>query len=302
MKLFFLSVLFLIFSYSIIFADEFSEFLDNNSEKVLVIRLKNGDMITGIVEYISDDKTKEGTFRIKTQIGTTIIYFSEVKEIQIKDDLNRQRHRCFIMPTAEPIGKNHFISNYMIALFYAGFGIYDYVSVTAGTSLIPTVDSRDQISLINVKATVYSMDWETMKGGMSIALGANLAFVNNKNKFSHLYGNITLRGDRTDLTALVFVKTGEEDFYDLRFVDRVYPAIYFNNAFGLGLGMTTKFSERHDLYFVGEIWNTDISRLTNTGLLGAIRIQNSSFSADFGLMFFTVPALFPVVNFSWTPF
>lgn len=298
-------LLFFFIIYTSLIANDYTNYLDfieDNPNQIMIIRLKNGDILTGIIEDIFNQNDNDANIKFKTQIGSTIIYFSEINDIRLKDEFNRQKHRCFIMPTAEPIGENHFISNYMIALFYAGFGISDYVSISAGTSLIPTLDRRDQISLLNVKATILNMDWEEYKGGISIGLGGNLAFVNHNNKFSHLFGNITIRGDRTDLSALIFVKTGSEDFYEIRFDDRVYPTYYLNNSFGLGLGITTKFTERHDIYFVGELWNTDISRLTNTGLLAAIRIQNSSLSADFGLMFFTVPALFPVVNFAWTPF
>lgn len=275
---------------------------DINDKDIYIVRLKNGDLISGNILEVSEDTTNGGSFRFKTAIGTTTIYVNEVNEITQNDSYRRHRHRAFIMPTAEPIGDDHFISNYMIALFYGGFGLYDIISVAGGTSLIPTVDRRDQISVLNVKATLYNVNWQDMKGGMSLAIGGNLAFVNDKNRFSHIYGNITFRGDRTDLTGMVFVKTGADDFYDLRFADRVYPATYINNSFGLGLGITTKFTERHDLFFVGELWNTNISAMTNTGLLAAIRLQNTTFSADFGLMFFTVPALFPVVNFYWTPF
>jgi hypothetical protein len=279
------------------------ESFTGGSETVYIIRLNNGDMISGKLVEISNDTTDGGSIRFKTQIGTTTIYLKEISEVLIKDDVNRHSHRTFVMPTAEPIGDNHFISNYMLAFFYAGFGIYDYVSVTAGRSIIPTVLRQDQVGLINVKATLYTMEWETMKGGMSIALGGNLAFINDRNKFSHIYTNITFIGDRTDLTGMFFVKTGEADYYDFRFAEYQYPSvIYTNNSFGIGVGMTTKFTERNDLFFVGEIWNTDIQEVTNTAILAALRVQNSSFSADFGLMFFTVPAIFPVVNFAWTPF
>ncbi|MFA7626752.1 MAG: hypothetical protein WCZ17_06855 [Candidatus Kapaibacterium sp.] len=267
-----------------------------------VIRLKNGDLITGYLVEILEDTSKGGSIKFRTQVGTTVIYVTEIIEVQIKDDLNRQSHRVFIMPTAEPIGNNHFISNYMIAFFYAGFGIYDYVSISAGRSVIPTVLRQDQISLLNVKGTLFSMDWDSMKGGMSIGVGANLAFINDKNKFSHIYSNITFIGERTDITGMFFVKTGEMDYYEFRFAERIYDAVYTNNSFGIGVGLTTKFSERHDLYFVGEIWNTDIAKITSTGILGGLRVQNSSFSADFGLMYISPSSLIPVFNFAWTPF
>ncbi|MBX3043035.1 MAG: hypothetical protein KIT33_02205 [Candidatus Kapabacteria bacterium] len=301
MKTFFLSILLIL-----IFCEIKADVLDNfvgNANTIYVIRLKNGDLLTGqLIDIIEDSGEMGSSIKFRTQIGTTTIYGSEIIEIIIKDDLNRHSHRAFIMPTAEPIGKNHFVGNYMIALFYAGFGIYDYVSVTAGRSVIPTVLRQDQISVLNVKATLYTLDWESMKGGMSIAIGGNLAFINDRNRFSHLFTNITFTGDRTDITGMVFMKTGQDELYEYRFAERVYNSFYANNSFGIGMGLTTKFSERHDLYFVGELWNTDIAKITNTGLIGAIRLQNSSFSADFGLMYFTPFTLIPVVNFIWTPF
>ena len=300
MKLLFILVLFFL-SFNVLKTDVLDGFV-GNAKTVYVVRLNNGDMITGNLVEISDDTTNGGFIKFRTQIGTTTIYAAEIKEVMVKDDLNRHSHRVFIMPTAEPIGNNHFISNYAIALFYAGFGIYDYVSVTAGRSVIPTVLRQDQVSLLNIKATVYTMDWESMKGGMSIALGGNLAFINDNNKFSHIYTNITFVGDRTDVTGMFFVKTGDKDFYEYRFAERGYDGMYMNNSFGIGLGLTTKFSERHDLYFVGELWNTDIQSISSTGLIGGIRLQNSSFSADFGLMYFTPFTLIPVFNFVWTPF
>ncbi len=295
-------ILFIFLSYETGYSDVLESFTGDDNT-IYVLRLNNGDMISGRLVEVTDDTTNGGSIKFKTQMGTTLLYLNEIKDVSIKDDLNRHSHRVFMMPTAEPVGKNHFISNYMLAFFYAGFGIYDYVSVTAGRSVIPTVQSQDQVSLLNVKATVFTMQWEEMKGGMSIGIGGNLAFVNDQNKFSHIYANVTFLGDRTDITGLFFVKTGENDYYDFRFAEYHYPSvIYTNNSFGIGVGLTTKFSERHDLYFVGEIWNTDIAKVTNTAILAALRLQNSSFSADFGFMFFTAPAIFPVVNFAWTPF
>lgn len=281
---------------------EIIESFTGNSDTEYIIRLKNGDLISGFLVDIPDDTTKGGSIKFRTQIGTTLIYLSEIIEVQIKDDINRHSHRAFIMPTAEPIGNNHFVSNYVIALFYAGFGIYDIVSITAGRSVIPSVLRQDQVSLLNVKATIYTTEWADMKGGMSIAVGGNLAFVNDKNRFSHLYSNITFIGDRTDITGMVFVKTGDSDFYEFRFAERMYNAIYTNNSFGIGVGMTTKFTERNDLYFVGELWSTDVAQITSTGIIGALRLQNSSFSADFGLMYISPMSIIPVVNFAWTPF
>lgn len=213
-----LYLILLLISLPIAFSQE-SEFNTVAENAEYVIRLFNGDQITGTILEFNEDSLKGNSIKFKTLIGTTIIYFKEIKEIQLKDDLNRHSHRIFIMPTAEPIKNNAFLGNYMLAFFYAGFGIFDIVSVTAGRSVIPTVPSQDQISLLNLKATVFTTQWEEMKGGLSIAIGLNHGFVNHNNRFTHLYTNFTFIGDRTDITGMFYVKTGESEFYDFKFAD-----------------------------------------------------------------------------------
>jgi hypothetical protein len=268
---------------------------------IYVVRLNNGDILTGKVLKI-DSSSEKGVFmKFETMLGNPLIYQNEVVDFYLKDNSNRQRHRTFIMPTAFPIGDDLFISNYELAFFYAGFGVYDILSVTGGRSAIPTLLPGQQISVINAKLTLINIEWDNIPGGMKMALGGNLTFINDKNRLSHIYGNVTFYGDRTDITANIYTKTGAEDYYQPRFNNELIDMTYENGAFGIGLGITTKISERHGFYFLGELWNNNIAKMTSTALLGGLRVCNSNFSADFGLLFFTVPYIFPVVNFVWTP-
>lgn len=273
-----------------------------DNETVYLIRLKNGDILTGLLVDIINDEKKGNAIKLQTMIGNPIVYLSEISYLEEKGNYNRHKHRAFILPTAEPIGKDHFAGNYELLFFYAGFGIMDYFSVTAGRSAIPNAVSGDQISVLNLKATIINLEWDNYPGGMTVGLGTNIGFINDRNRIVNYYTNFTFHIDRTYLTAAIYTKQGGDDFYTAYFQNEKYDFMYQNGSFGLALGLTTKFSERHDLYFVGELWNSDFTKLTNTGILGALRIGNSSFAADFGLIFFTQPMILPVVNFVWTPF
>lgn len=267
----------------------------------VIIRLKDGDVLTGtIIQYVQDEKG-EG-FKFKTAIGTTVIYMSEVKEIKEYYDNYRHKHRVFLMPTAEPIGDDIFIGNFEIALFYMGFGITDYLSFTMGRSVIPGIPDRHQISLFNAKATLFSMDWSKGPGGMKVAVGANYTFINHNNRIEDYYAVTTLHFDRTRLTATVYTKNGDRDYYELRFMNNLFDMIYENGAYGIGLGIDTKFTDRHDIRFISEIWNHNVGYPSDSGVLMGLRLGNTEFSSDFGIAFFTHPFLIPFVSFTWTPF
>ena len=274
--------------------------MDNETE--YLIRLKNGDILSGYIIDVITESEKGNSLKLQTMIGNPLIYFNEINLIVEKKDYNRHKHRAFILPTAEPIGDDHFIGNFELLFFYAGFGIKDYVSVTAGRSAVPGANPGEQLSVLNLKGTFLQMDWEDYPGGLSMAAGANLAFVNDKNRIVDYYFATTFHIERTYLTASVFTKQGGDDFYTAYYRNDRFDFAYQNGSFGIALGITTKFSERHDLYFVGELWNSDIARLTNTGLLGGFRIANSTFAADFGIAFFTQPFFAPFISFVWTPF
>jgi len=296
-----LSLIILIFNINLIFCEnKYLEKIDFG--EVYIIKLINGDLISGKIIEISKDESGKLFLKINTLIGTTKIYENEIADIYKEVEKNRNRHKHFIMPSSFPIENNHFISNYALASFYLGFGITEYFSLTAGRTFVPTIRSEHQLSVLNLKITPYSVDWDEIPGGMKIGLGANIGFANNDNQISHMYGNFTFFGDKTDITGLVYSKIGSEDYYEFRINENKYDLIFENGSFGIGVGITTELSKNHDLYLIGELWNTNITKKTNTALLGAIRIANQNISADFGFVFMTVPYFVPVMSFTWTPF
>jgi hypothetical protein len=288
-----------------VYADEpITTFKDTKiiENKKYYLRLVNGDILTGeIVEIFIDEKEGEA-IKIRTAIGTATIYGKQIAAFRVLDDSYRQSHRVFLMPTAEPIGNNHFIGAFEGVFLYAGGG-WEWLSVTAGRTFVPTVSASEQFSLLTTKATVYHADNEGMPGGVSIAVGGSLAFLNASNQIQNIFANATFTMTRTRLTGLLFYKAGNESFFTasagtIGSVNVKYP----NGAFGIGIGLDTKLTEWNDLHFIAEGWNNDIQVPFNSAALLGIRIGNTAISADFGIIAFTAPAFVPFISFSWTPF
>ncbi len=273
-----------------------------SKSKIYVITLLNGDMLSGpVVELINDPKEGEG-IKVKTEIGTATIFANQIKSIYLKDDYYRHKHRVFLMPTAEPIGSDHFIGSFELLLLYGGFGISDYLSVTAGRSLVPGIASREQFSMINAKVSLFSMDFKSDIQNIALAIGGNLAFINSRNKLSHLYAVTTIRFDRTRVSASIFTKTGANDYYILTAQSNIEDLIYEDGSFGLAAGIDTKIPKWHTMHFIGELWNSNVEKPTNTAIFLGLRHCNERISADFGLALFTQPFVIPFFGFSWTPF
>lgn len=276
--------------------------IEPSETKKYYVRLNTGDILTGyVIEIVSDEKEGAG-IKIKTAIGIATIYASQIADIRLQDEANRHTHRIYIMPTAEPIGTNHFISNFEGVFLYAGVG-WKFLSVTAGRTFVPTVPGSEQFSLMTAKATVYQGDNDYMAGGVSIALGGSLAFLNAKNSLQHIFGAATFTMTKTKLTGNIFYKAGAQDFFTatagtLGSVNVSYP----NGAFGIGIGIDTKLSEWNDMRFIAEGWNNDIAVPFRSAALLGIRLSNTAVSADFGIAVFPAPAFVPCVSFAWTPF
>lgn len=276
--------------------------LKANDDKIYVFRLKNGDLITGsVIEFISDEIEGDG-IKIKTELGKAILFSGQIADLSEKGEYYRHNHRIYLLPTAEPIGNNHFIGSFELLFFYAGAGIGDFLSITAGRSMIPGIASKEQASVINAKATVYREDFESFPSSMYIAFGGNLAWINHNNRLMHLYGAATFQLERTIITGSLFYKGGSGSAYTLFFGQNEVGMVYEDGAIGLGLGLDTKFSAWHDLHFIGELWNINIAKPTHTGVLLGFRLCDTQFSADFGLSFFTQPIVAPFFSFAWTPF
>jgi hypothetical protein len=279
---------------------EFDE-LQESEVTEYILRLTNGDILTGKIVEITEDEG-EPFLKLKSSIGTATIYQNQIVEIRLKEEYYRHNHRVFIMPTAEPIGDNHFVGLFELFFGYAGVGIYDFASITAGRTLVPGIPANDQLTLYNAKATVYEIPRNNAFGSLHFALGVNVATI-GKEMLSNVYGVATLAGERTHLTGMLFFKSSGSDIFDINLGNYgVATARYATGSVGIGLGWDTKFSTRYDTHVFSELWNSDVTRPTNTAFLVGIRQTNSDVSMDFGLAFFTQPAVAPFVSFTWTPF
>ncbi len=272
------------------------------------VRLTNGDILTGtissIIKRTKGSKEPEDGIILQTRMGDLTMYESEIAEIVRRSKLYRHNHRLYIMPTAEPIGTNHFVGLWELLALYGGVGIGDVVSITAGRTVIPTVAASEQGSVVNIKATMYSVELDDAGNRGTFALGGNLTWANAANQIWNLYGAATFTGSRSSITALVFAKIGEPSVYHVTARDWVNSLFrYDSGSIGIGVGLDTRFSDRSDLHFIGELWNANIAKLSNTAVLLGLRLANTSVSADFGIVVVAAqPAFFPVVSFAWTPF
>ncbi|MFN3306406.1 MAG: hypothetical protein ACK42Z_04375, partial [Candidatus Kapaibacteriota bacterium] len=127
-------------------------------------------------------------------------------------------------------------------------------------------------------------------------------FANNSNRFIHIYGVGTSIFYKTTISFALLYKFGSIDFYTFRYginsIDFTYP----NGSFGLSFGLDSRLPQYKDVHIIGEIWNIDIGRPTNSAFFLGIRLCNTNFITDFGLSFFTQPFVLPIVNFQWMPF
>lgn len=267
-----------------------------------IVRLKNGDIISGVITDTFTSENEGTGIKILTELGKATIYINQIADIRIKDEYYRHNHRVFLLPTANPIKNNHFIGSFELLFLYFGGGISDFLSITAGRSIIPLLSSSQQISLINVKFTFLTMEFDSIARMVSLAVGGNLGFANHNNRFQHLYIASTVKLFKTELTGLVYYKLGSDDFNFIRYGNNLQELKYPNGSFGIGLGIDTEIPRLKGLHFIGELWNIDVERPTNTALMLGLRLCNTVVSADFGLALFTQPYLFPFVSFVWTPF
>jgi hypothetical protein len=267
-----------------------------------VIRLINGDIITGVITDIFSSENQGTGIKILTELGKATIYLNQIADIRLKDDYYRHSHRVFLLPTANPIKNNHFVGSFELLFLYFGAGISDFFSLTAGRTIVPQVTSSQQISLINAKFTFLTMEFDSIARMVNLAIGGNLGFANHNNRFQHLYLVSTVKLYKTELTGSVYYKIGSDDFNFISYGNNLQELKYPNGSFGLGLGIDTEIPGMKGFHFIGELWNIDVERPTNTALMLGLRLCNTKVSADFGFALFTQPYIFPFVSFVWTPF
>ena len=165
------------------------------ADKEYIIWLKNGDMLSGnILGFIELTDPELSSINFETLFGTFRIYEDEIKKIILAEKRVSGNHRTFIMPTANPIENNHFIGSYELLSFYGGFGISNWLSVTAGHTLLPSFPSNSltntstegnsQIALVNCKFSLPKLKFSDSTS-VNFALGANLSWLNTHNKMLH---------------------------------------------------------------------------------------------------------------------
>jgi hypothetical protein len=278
-------------------------FLSNEGE--YTVRLLNGDVLTGKIVEVMEKRvnTAEEGIRLETSLGTLTIFVSEIAEITPRRRLYRHNHRAYIMPTAEPIGTNHFVGLWELLFLYGGVGITDYVSITAGRTLAPMILPEEQVTLVNVKITPYSTDIDDNGNRIFTCICGNFALVNAANQFWHIYMGGTFKSTRTSITGLIFVKANEPNSYRIRagnFLD--FGTRYEQSTFGIGAALDTRLSDRHDLHFIGELWNANVLQPSSTAILLGLRLSNTTLSMDAGIAIFTQPFFVPFASVAWTPF
>lgn len=278
--------------------------LDANGGVRYLVRLEDGEELIGTVVDVLDGDSVKSAIKLKTSIGTATIYLSQIREIRSMDDDYRHAHRVFLMPTAEPIGNDHFVGSVELLGVWAGAGIGEIGSVFVARTVIPGISSREQVSVCNLKATVYEERYESMTGKMNFALGVNLGWLNAANRITNVYAAGTFTRVRSRITGIVFgnISGSQSDLFTatagtLGSVLVRYPS----GSVGFGIGVDTRFPGRQDLHVIAELWNSNISSANNSLFLLGLRMANSSVSMDFG--FAVVPGftLVPVTSFSWTP-
>jgi hypothetical protein len=264
--------------------------------------MMNGDILTAKILDFEKSDSANYSISVQTPIGKTKVFSYEIAEVQPLEKYNRQSHRIYLLPTAEPIGQNHFIGDFEMLFLYGGVGISNFLSITAGTSIIPYIPLNDQISVANAKVTFLTLKGDTYLDKMSFALGGNYALINAENKLYHIYTSISITMPKTIASLSVFTKFGNHDVYAVHFDNNLFDMTYENGSFGIAAGLDTRFSTTKDIHFIGEVWNSDVAKPTNTAVLVGFRICNTTLSADFGVAITTSPFFIPFASFVWTPF
>lgn len=274
-----------------------------NSDVKYIFRLKSGDEFNGFVTD-NGEKDEYGKYlKLQTTLGIPKIYYSEIDGIQEYNNIYKNDHRVFLLPTAEPIAGAPFVGNYEAFFFYGGFGITQYFSLTAGTTAIPLLYKGQQFSVINVKSTFLTVPFDSLDGHLSLALGGNVSFINQDNRLIHIYTAATLRFKRSSFTANVFYKTGSDDFYEIDVMNlNPYPLYYANGTIGFGMGIDAKFPGRNNLFFTGEIWNQNMADLRSSAFTLGFRSVYDKLSMEWGFLLLTNPYIVPYFGFTWTPF
>ncbi|MBK6291335.1 MAG: hypothetical protein IPF59_06190 [Ignavibacteria bacterium] len=284
-------------------SDEALEQYEFDTELEYYVRLVNGDVVSGPVTETSSDSA--GAFiRIKTPFGRARLYAAEISWIGLLEESYRARNRGLILPTAEAIKKDHYLALVEGVMPTLGVGIADFVSITGGRTVIPGIGWQNQFSTVNIKGTVYEGKNGLVEGGKQIyAFGVNGSWINDVNFMGHVYGVATFTGKRTRVSTMIHAKVAGKDSYVVSggslFDPFTFP--YANGTIGVAFMMDVRFPEMHDLHFLGELWNADLTRPSQSALFLGLRQCNTAITFDFGLTLLPGPNVAPALAVAWTP-
>lgn len=280
------------------------EAMEFDIELEYYVRLVNGDIVSGPITETSTD-TAGAYIRIKTPFGRARVYASEIAWVSLKDDAYRSRNRGLILPTAEGIKRDHYIALVQGVMPTIGIGIGDIVSVTGGRTVVPGIGWQNQFSTVNIKGTLYEDSNGLVEGGKQIyALGVNGSWINDANFMGHIYGVATFTGKRTRVSTIIHAKVAGKDSYLVEggtfFSPFTFP--YSNGTIGVAFMLDVRFPAMHDLHFLGELWNADLTRPSQSALFLGLRQCNTTVTFDFGLTIVPGPNVVPALAIAWTPF
>lgn len=257
-----------------------------------IVRMQSGESFRGNLIGYTDS-----TVTVQTEFAQVVIPKRFIDSFDPLDGPYRRRSQHFLMPSASPNGPGAFLSNYELGFLYGGFGLGYGATVTAGATIIPGISMSSQIYHVGAKFTIErSAEYE-------LAVGAAYTYITTSYPYAHIYAVGTFPVGNARYSALLLYRAaGQEaapiefqafDFDTTRFILR-YPG-----SLGVALGFDAPAFGRDDMYWIGEIWNNDITSPGNTVSMLGVRVTNERLSADFGLALFTAPFVVPVTSFTW---
>ncbi|MDD3124914.1 MAG: hypothetical protein PHV24_03670 [Candidatus Kapabacteria bacterium] len=267
-----------------------------------MVVLKNGDVISGsFVEFTHSPEYGEGV-KLETELGVAAFYEEQISKIVLAGEYYRYSSRGMILPTAYPIGDDHYVALSELLLPHAGFGIADLVSISGACSIIPMDKITGQIAYVNAKFTLFNDKIDEDLGNLAIAPGINYASFGKRNDILHAFVALSLQLNSVTLNTDLFYKVSGGDLYSYRLDDNLWDFEYPDGAFGLSFTIDKQLN-RNGTHLLVEIINGNVTDYKKTAVGAGIRFSNSSFGADLGLMY-AVGTNFPipVMQFFYTPF
>ncbi len=266
----------------------------------ILVRLGSGDLVSGAYDRDFTDEEGWGIV-VQTELGETHIYASQIRELVAFKQSYLFAHNVFLIPSAVPISSHHSISLVDLLAVRASIGITDYVNVHVSRTLIPTIESHRQLS----NATVLFNPAPTTLGDIQthLGLGLNIAFAQDDNRLLTGIVSATFENQSSLVTGVVGYTFEGVENRSIAFGTLANPFDFTHptGSLTLAVGVDSQISGYHNLRFLSELWMADVLQPSRMMLSGGLRYHTTHFSFDAGLAVVPAPALFPLVNVSYTP-